>query len=261
MDKNDQDKKPRVDVIPDSRRLARTARKRKRIDGQPKHQASDPVAVLFSKHSDAPLSRPAVKEILEEVGVKVSNEVVAKLVDYMLMVRDWNAEINLVSRMNVDRVIFSSLWESAAILKEPEALKGTNLLDLGTGGGFPGIVLAIMCPELKVTLLDSRRAKTLALRRIVDDLGLSDTQVIHDRAETLFQHSDERYSIVTARAVGVLKELCPWAENLLEKDGTFLAWKGPEGMREFRDIAEGTWKLQGRVPFLPHRSVMILKKT
>ncbi len=61
-------------------------------------------------------------------------------------------------------------------------------------------------------------------------------------------------------AVGMLKEVGGWVENLLAENGTFLAWKGPEGMREFRDMTKGVWKLEDRIPFLPHRSVMILKK-
>ena len=83
--------------------------------------------------------------------------------------------------------------------------------------------------------------------------------IVHDRAETFAQHEGRSFDTVVVRAVGMLKEVAPWASSLLRDGGTMLAWKGPEGVREFNELDKSVWTLAGNIPVLPHRSVMVLR--
>jgi len=209
---------------------------------------------------EPPLGSAAVREITEALNLQLEEDKVARLLDHLLLVRELNREINLVSRSSVERTLLASLWESL-VAARLHWETGERLLDLGSGGGFPGLPLAIVLPGLHVTLLDSRRAKTLALKRILAELKMNPfPEVVHDRAETLAEHSDVRFDAVAVRAVGPLKEVAPWAERLLVPGGRLLAWKGPEGLKEFQSLPAERWKLQERLPVLPHRSILVLAR-
>lgn len=130
-----------------------------------------------------------------------------------------NKSLNLISRRDEeniwDRHILHCL-STLFILRFPE---GASVLDLGSGGGLPGIPLKIMCPALKLTMVDSTKKKVSAVQQMVAELGLKDVQAIWARAEDLGRDSNfkERFDIVTARAVGPLQDLVHLAHPLLKK--------------------------------------------
>lgn len=206
------------------------------------------------------VSSSTVEQICENLGLTIEPERMGRLVDHLLLVREMNEEVNLVSRASVDAVLLQSLWESLVPATSTEWRKGDRVMDLGTGGGFPGLSMSIAIPEISFTLIDSRRAKTLALRRIIQETGLKNVEVVHERAETYSEHAEETFDTVTVKAVGMLKEVTPWVDGLLRPGGTLLAWKGPEGMREFAELSPDRWKLSGNLAVLPHRSIMVLEK-
>ncbi len=207
------------------------------------------------------ISSAAIHEIVVHLGLDEETSQAGKLLDHLLLVRELNEQINLVSRADVDTVLLQSLWESLAPARDLSWHSGGHILDLGTGGGFPGIPLAILLPGTQFTLMDSRRAKTLALRNVVDELKLKNVEVVHDRAETYSQHVGHTFDTVVVRAVGMLKEVAPWAASLLRDKGTLLAWKGPEGTRELKELSPGEWSLINTLPVLPHRTVLVLRYT
>ncbi|MCB2212716.1 16S rRNA (guanine(527)-N(7))-methyltransferase RsmG [bacterium] len=170
-----------------------------------------------------------------------------------------NEEVNLVSRASVDAVLLQSLWESLIPAAETGWRRGPRLLDLGTGGGFPGLPLALALTDAKMTLLDSRRAKTLSLQRMTAELGVKNVSIVHDRAETHAERLDVPYDTVVVRAVSVLPEVAQWCERLLKPGGTLLSWKGPEGEREAKALDPDKWKLLYALPVLPHRYVLVLE--
>ncbi len=178
---------------------------------------------------------------------------------HLELVKAINEEVNLVSRASVDAVLLQSLWESLIPAAEPDWWRGPRLLDLGTGGGFPGLPLALALNDAKMTLLDSRRAKTLSLQRMTAELGAKNISVVHDRAETHAERLDVPYDSVVVRAVSVLPEVAQWCESLLKPGGTLLSWKGPEGEREAKALDRDKWKLLYALPVLPHRYVLVLE--
>lgn len=123
---------------------------------------------------------------------------------------EWNAKINVISRKDVDGFFAHHLLHSLGIaLYAGERLSGKTLLDLGTGGGFPGIPLAIFYPESRFTLCDSIGKKTLVARSVAQSLGLKNVEVVCGRAEALPGHFD----YVVSRAVAALPELIGWTKG------------------------------------------------
>ena len=142
------------------------------------------------------------------------------------LVMEWNNKINLVSRKKND--IYDLIEESKIFLPYIERSKCRRLLDLGTGGGFPGIVIALHFPETEITLVDSIRKKINAVSDITDRLGLKNTHAVCMRAEDLPKQHGYRncFDCVTARSVAPLNELAKWSHDLLKPRGKLMTLKG-----------------------------------
>lgn len=232
---------------------------RKRVVSAATGVAADAPEWLLQNNTQVKVSSATVTELVEAMGLSTQNDRIAHFVDHLLLVKELNQEINLVSRANVESVLLQSLWESLVPVLNDSWHRGERILDLGSGGGFPGLCLAIALPDYHFTLVDSRRAKTLALTSMVNEMGLKNVDVVHERAETLSEHDGRVFDTVVVRAVGLLKEVAPWASGLLRPGGTLLAWKGPEGLREMTALNHDEWKLAETLPVLPHRSVFVLE--
>lgn len=127
----------------------------------------------------------------------------------------WNAQINVISRKDIDSLYLRHVLHSLGIAKTLSFTAGTRVLDVGTGGGFPGIPLAILFPEVQFHLVDSIGKKIKVVREIAAEIGLENVEAYHIRAEQL----DEKYDFVVSRAVTRLVEFYPWIQNkFLKKD-------------------------------------------
>lgn len=118
-----------------------------------------------------------------------------------------------------------------------------TLADVGTGGGIPGVVLAIARPDFRVTLIDSTRKKLDAVHQICQKIGLTNVQTLHARIETV----DQTFDVITARAVADMPTLLDWCEHLLTPTGRLLALKGPRLSQELSDLSKSArqkWKIQ-----------------
>jgi len=215
--------------------------------------------ILDHKVAPPEVSTFTVGVLLKSLDLEVSEDHLSKLLDHLFLVKEFNNDINLVSRSRVDGVLLQSLWESIVPVKKFDWSNTKTALDLGTGGGFPGMPISILLPELKMTLIDSRRAKTLALKSIIKDTSLSNVTVVHERAETFCEHHDEKFDLVTMKSVGLIKEAIPWVEPMISSKGIFLVWKGPEGLREFQSVDSSKWKILNTISILPHRYVYVLQ--
>lgn len=130
--------------------------------------------------------------------------------------REWNAKINVISRKDIDNVYGHHVLHSMAIAKYLETVPGleeafaqADVLDLGTGGGFPGIPLAILYPGARFTLCDSVNKKTIVAQAVSQALGLENVQVVNARAESLGRNFD----FVVSRAVASLTDFYPWVKG------------------------------------------------
>ena len=128
---------------------------------------------------------------------------------------DWNAKVNLISRNDVKNVWRNHILHSLSTLSALKFERGTRILDLGTGGGLPGIPISIVRNDLTITLLDSIRKKTAAVQNMVDALSLSNVDVITGRAEEVGRNKT-KWDIVISRAVAPLTQLVEWSKPLLK---------------------------------------------
>ncbi len=125
----------------------------------------------------------------------------------------WNNQINVISRKDIDQLFERHVLHSLGIAKVMPFLPGEKVLDVGTGGGFPGIPLAIMFPETQFFLVDSIGKKIKVVQEVASALGLKNVRAAHVRAEQV----DEKFDFVVSRAVTRLKDFHPWIKNKYNK--------------------------------------------
>jgi len=127
---------------------------------------------------------------------------------------DWNSKINVISRKDIDQLYLHHVLHSLAIAKYIHFIKGTKLLDIGTGGGFPGIPLAIMFPECNFLLVDSIAKKIKVVQAVSDELKLKNCKAVQVRCEEI----KEKFDFVTSRAVASLPEMILWVKKTISRD-------------------------------------------
>lgn len=125
---------------------------------------------------------------------------------------DWNSKINVISRKDIENIVERHILHSLAITKVVKFVPGAEVLDLGTGGGFPGIPLAILFPETRFTLIDGRGKKIKVVNEVIDAIGLKNAKGKHIRSEEMKHHFD----FVICRAVASLDKLINWSFRLLK---------------------------------------------
>jgi 16S rRNA (guanine527-N7)-methyltransferase len=128
--------------------------------------------------------------------------------------REWNSQINVISRKDIDNLYLHHILHSMAIAKFLAFKDGTKIIDLGTGGGFPGIPLAILFPECQFTLVDSINKKMTVVKEVANALELTNVKAITGRVEEL----KEKCDFVVTRAVAKADKLLPWARKVLSTD-------------------------------------------
>jgi 16S rRNA (guanine527-N7)-methyltransferase len=159
--------------------------------------------------------------------------VVEQLERYVALLWEWNAKLNLTRHTDYEKFVSRDLVDSLELAKllHPEE----EVLDVGTGGGVPGVLLALVRPDLKVTLCESVGKKAQAVQDIVER-GQFPAAVYHCRAEDLFE--DFRFDAVVARAVGPLPKFCVWFKDHWASIGRLLLIKGPNWTDERREARE-----------------------
>lgn len=161
-------------------------------------------------------------ESLKELNIEISQEQLEKLDYFYKLLIEWNNKINLTRIVEEEEVYLKHFYDSLTIARCVDLNRVETLCDVGTGAGFPGIVLKIMYPNLKITLIDSLQKRINYLNDIIEKLDLKDIKAIHSRGE---DHKD-KYDIVTSRAVANIEKLVTYTMHLVKKDGYMVALKG-----------------------------------
>ncbi|MBE6157690.1 MAG: 16S rRNA (guanine(527)-N(7))-methyltransferase RsmG [Firmicutes bacterium] len=159
---------------------------------------------------------------LKQLDIELSEEKLNKLEKFYNLLVEWNQKINLTRIIEKEDVYLKHFYDSLTITKVVNLKEIETLCDVGTGAGFPGIVLKIVYPNLKITLIDSLLKRVNYLNEIIKELDLKDIKAIHTRAE---EHK-EKYDIITARAVANIEKLLKYTMHLVNKNGKLIAMKG-----------------------------------
>ncbi len=169
-----------------------------------------------------------------EFGVILDKEKQEKLNRYGNLLLEWNEKINLTAITEPEAVLYKHFYDCILFLKHFPLKQGASLIDVGTGAGFPGMVLKIVRPDLKVTLLDSLNKRLVFLNEVINGLGLKGIETVHMRAEDAGKSKKfrESFDVATARAVASLPVLLEYCTPLVKKGGIFVGMKGPNANEE-----------------------------
>lgn len=159
---------------------------------------------------------------IEQLGIKLTNQQLAQLEKFYNLLNEWNEKINLTRITNKEDVYLKHFYDSLTITRVVDLTKINTLCDVGTGAGFPGVVLKICFPNLNVTLVDSLNKRVNYLNDIIEKLSLKNIKAIHARGEEFKGNFD----IVTARAVANTEKLLKYTMHLVNKQGLLIAMKG-----------------------------------
>lgn len=153
-------------------------------------------------------------EIIEKYFADFTPKQKEQLNALLPLYKDWNEKINVISRKDIDNFYLHHVLHSLTITTQFEFEKGTSIMDLGCGGGFPGVPLAIFFPETEFYLVDSINKKLNVVKEIAATIGLKNIDVKHTRAEDI---KDRKFDTVVSRAVAPLKELWQWSRPLIKR--------------------------------------------
>jgi len=164
-----------------------------------------------------------IKEV-SKLNITLTDTMLEQLEQYYEMLVTENKKYNLTAITEKEAVYLKHFYDSLTLSKIID-LDNQSLCDIGTGAGFPGIVLKIAFPNLYVTLIDATEKKCNFLKMVIDKLNLKNIEVINARAEEYSKTTREKYDIVTSRAVAPLKHLLEYSIPLVKVDGTYIAMK------------------------------------
>ena len=165
------------------------------------------------------------KEELEKININITDEQLNQLEKYYDLLVEWNNKINLTNIIEKDQVYLKHFYDSLTMNKIIDLNEIESLCDIGTGAGFPGLVLKIVFPNLKVTLVDSLNKRIIFLKEVIERLELNNIEVYHARAEEFAKNNIEKFDIVTARAVAHLSILLEYSIPMVKINGYFIAMK------------------------------------
>lgn len=163
---------------------------------------------------------------VNELGLEVTDEKLDKLNKYYELLVSFNEKINLTAITLKEEVYLKHFYDSLTLVKIIDFNNYNTFCDIGTGAGFPGIVIKIFFPHLKVTLIDALNKRIDFLNLVISELQLKDIETIHSRIEDYGKNNRELYDIVTARAVTNLSNLLEFAIPIVKLNKYFIAMKG-----------------------------------
>lgn len=185
-------------------------------------------------------------EELEKLNISITESQFNLLEQYYHLLIDWNNKINLTAIVDKEAVYLKHFYDSLTVVKAVNLNGDISLCDVGTGAGFPGIVLKILFPNLKITLIDSLNKRINFLNEVIQKLGLTNIKAIHARVEEYGISNREKYDLVIARAVAPLNILLEYCIPLTKVDGYFIAMKANVD-KEIEVSSQALEKLESKI--------------
>lgn len=187
---------------------------------------------------------------LAQCSIPFDAELPGKLAKYHELLMDWNTRMDLTAVTEEAEMIDRHYVDSLMALKHPGLIPARGrLIDVGTGAGFPGMPLALACPELQVTLMDAQQKRLSFLQAVVDELGVNNVTLVHRRAEDGARDAAlrEQFDLAVARAVAPLAVLAEYLLPYVKVGGRALCWKGPALQDELVQGRRAAFLLGGQV--------------
>lgn len=209
--------------------------------------------------------------ILKEEGFELSEDILKELKIYKDTLQEWNEFMDLTNIIEDEDVYYKHFLDSLLIMKYFDFEDGKNVIDVGTGAGFPGLPLKIAKKDLNVTLMDSLNKRIKFLNEVIDRDKLTNIEAIHGRAEEMSRTKEyrEKYDYAVSRAVARLNTLVEYTLPFVSVGGYFISMKGPQPQEEVEEAKNAIKKLGGELVDVieyelsdtdNHRSIIIIKK-
>lgn len=209
-----------------------------------------------------------LKAFLEKLKIDRVDEKATILTRYMEGVLTWNQKVNLTAITDRDEFVQKHLIDSLLCAETLAFTESSSICDVGTGGGFPGVPLAVCYPDKNFVLMDSLGKRVRIVQQLCDDLGIENVTAVHGRAEDLARQEAYRdqFDLCVSRAVANMRVLCEYCMPFVRAGGSFIAYKGSDCELEIDDAQEAIRLLGGDppqiipLPQLGHSLVVIRKK-
>lgn len=208
-----------------------------------------------------------LRTFIEQLHIANPEEKEEQLTKYMEGILEWNEKVNLTAITDRDEFIQKHFIDSLLCAETFEFTASSSICDIGTGGGFPGVPLAICYPDKQFILMDSLEKRLKIVRQLCDEIGVENVQVVHGRAEELAKQKDyrEQFDLCVSRAVANMRVLSEYCLPFVKAGGCFIAYKGPDCQSEIDDARKAIQILGGGEPeirslsHLDHSLVLISK--
>ena len=191
----------------------------------------------------------SLKKALDELNISYTEKQIQQFASYMDGVLEWNEKVNLTAITEHEEFIAKHFVDSVLCADFDEFKNAKTVIDVGTGGGFPGVPLAIMAPDKKFVLMDSLNKRLKIIDELTAEAGIMNTQTVHARAEELARNKNhrEKYDVCVSRAVANLTTLSEYCLPFIKVGGYLLAYKGPDADQEIMDAAKAISILGGKL--------------
>ncbi|MBR6531477.1 MAG: 16S rRNA (guanine(527)-N(7))-methyltransferase RsmG [Clostridia bacterium] len=186
-----------------------------------------------------------LKSEAEKIGIILDDTALTRLDKYAEMIVETNKTLNLTAITEPEEIVYKHFVDSLSLLTVVDLKEGAKVIDVGTGAGFPGVVLLIARPDIKITLMDGTNKRLNFIRSVLDEIGL-DAEILHSRAELAGKEKAyrEQFDLVTARAVANMNTLSEYCLPFAKVGGVFAPMKAAKADEEL-DSANGAIKLLG----------------
>lgn len=212
------------------------------------------------------------KSMADQLNIELSDNQYNQFIKYYEMLIKWNEVMNLTAITDFDEVIVKHFVDSISLIKAIDVTKSIEIIDIGTGAGFPGIPLKIAYPNFKITLLDSLNKRVGFLNEVINELGLKDIEALHGRAEDYAKPGQlrEKFDLCVSRAVANLSTLSEYCLPYVKVGGKFISYKSEKLSEELVSAEKAISILGGKINdhiefMLPeteiYRTFMIIDKT